>query len=398
MHVENEIRPVRVDARFIRTWMLALAATIATYLLVHLVLADLPVAYALSAVFWSLLAIGIYFSQARLGIRHTYSKYLIALGLLVGFFQVSCLVIAGFVDGFAQSPHNHGPLQVLRDLLVWVPPLIALELGRSFFLRPFANHGTVLMVALSTLLFTCLYIPLNDFAGISGREGIFAFLGGTILPMLSMNLLAAALVLVGGPLASMFYIGALLAYQWLAPVVPDLSWLMRAFIGTLAPVMGYWIIRLLYKPASEERAAGAQEQRKSSKLASWMVPSLMAVVLIWVSTGVLGFRPVSIVTGSMSPAIEAGDLVIVREASADAIGIGDIIQFQRGGSTTVHRVVEIREGNPKSFVTKGDANGSTDQPVKYDQVLGRVETRVPKVGWLPIYIKQFLGSIANRLS
>ncbi len=146
-----------------------------------------------------------------------------------------------------------------------------------------------------------------------------------------------------------------------------------------------------------EAMANRSERHQSSTLLNWTVPVLLMGLLIWTSIGLAGFRPVSIVTGSMKPAIDAGDLVIVRNVPPEEIGVGDIIQFshEHGSMTVVHRVVDTRD--QEVFITKGDANLTRDaEPVPADRVLGRVEICIPKVGWLPIYIKNFFGSILGR--
>lgn len=95
-------------------------------------------------------------------------------------------------------------------------------------------------------------------------------------------------------------------------------------------------------------------------------------VLVIVVVGVLGFRLglsvtlrtrhpyVPVVSGSMRPALQVGDLVIVQGIqNACHIQVDDIIIFQRStsSSTFIHRVVEKNlEGETWYFKTKGDAN------------------------------------------
>ena len=98
----------------------------------------------------------------------------------------------------------------------------------------------------------------------------------------------------------------------------------------------------------------------------------------------LGREFMLITSGSMSPAISPGDIVLVRAATADdePVAVGDVITFQRSGSThpVTHRVTAVRSdgtGTPL-WVTKGDANASVDAAaVVPDELVGRVESVLP---------------------
>ncbi len=92
----------------------------------------------------------------------------------------------------------------------------------------------------------------------------------------------------------------------------------------------------------------------------------------------LGIGISSPTTGSMEPNIPVGSLVvIVRDSSYE---IGDVVAFQRraGETHTMHRIIEI-DGD--TVTTCGDANtGSPDDPIKIDQIKGKVVLCIPKVG------------------
>ena len=91
---------------------------------------------------------------------------------------------------------------------------------------------------------------------------------------------------------------------------------------------------------------------------------------------VFGFSAAVVVTGSMSPAIEPGDLVVCRR-SAD-YAVGDVITFRSGASLVTHRIVG---GTAEGFTTRGDANNVADaDPVPRGAVVGKVVFTVPKLG------------------
>lgn len=80
-----------------------------------------------------------------------------------------------------------------------------------------------------------------------------------------------------------------------------------------------------------------------------------------------GYSLFEVQTGSMHGTIEAGDWIVVK--STKDVKVKDIITYKHGKDFITHRVVEIYKG---SYVTKGDANSSKDEPIDRDQVVGKV--------------------------
>lgn len=91
---------------------------------------------------------------------------------------------------------------------------------------------------------------------------------------------------------------------------------------------------------------------------------------------VLGWQPVAITSGSMSPLIRAGDVVLLDpDAPVEA---GSVITYPRGAGLETHRVVSAtRDG----YVTRGDANAAPDRHlVTTEEVVGVGRLVVPLVG------------------
>lgn len=105
-------------------------------------------------------------------------------------------------------------------------------------------------------------------------------------------------------------------------------------------------------------------------------------LLVWtVVPLVAGLRPVVIVSGSMTPVIEAGDVVLVSRRPA-AVKTGSVVVFDdpaQPGRWVTHRVVS--RDNEGTLRTKGDANALADStPVRADAVQGLGRFVVPGVG------------------
>lgn len=96
-------------------------------------------------------------------------------------------------------------------------------------------------------------------------------------------------------------------------------------------------------------------------------------------------RPLTVMSGSMEPTIHTGDVVVARQISPLDARRGDVVSFrdpERGGLLVTHRVRSMsRSGDKVTFVTKGDANNSSERwRVGTNDKISRTMYRIPAVG------------------
>jgi len=119
------------------------------------------------------------------------------------------------------------------------------------------------------------------------------------------------------------------------------------------------------------------------------IPILSVIAIYFALPFVLATKNPFIVvaSGSMRPALEVGDLIIVQGVPPADIQIGDIVVFDSPqGIRTIHRVTRIQIlPNGIQFKTKGDANPN-EEPywIAEQKVHGRVMYRIPYIGWLAL--------------
>jgi len=111
---------------------------------------------------------------------------------------------------------------------------------------------------------------------------------------------------------------------------------------------------------------------------------------------IMGYRLMTVLSGSMSPVIEAGDMIVAKNIDPENIEIGDVITYRVDQDTFVtHRVMEITEQEGKlAFKTKGDANNIDDQSlVTPEQVIGSLAFRIPYGGYISNFVRSPIGFI-----
>lgn len=91
-----------------------------------------------------------------------------------------------------------------------------------------------------------------------------------------------------------------------------------------------------------------------------------------------GYSIYTIITESMTPKYNIGDMIISKKIDADKIKVhDDIVYIGKEGDfqdkIITHQVVGIKgNGSNLTFVTKGLANTTEDPEVKIDQIYGKV--------------------------
>jgi signal peptidase len=375
-------------------WWLIFGLLVAIYCLINLGLPHLPLdanarTYIVQPIIWGLLAWAILvLPKYRTAGGFRVKSAVIQLALIIGVFQLLLYVIGGLFSGFGRSPYSFSPTGILRNVVFVGSMLVGMELSRAWLINRLAKKRTILALIFISVIYAVLSIPLGQLTGLSLDLNSISYLNSTVLPALAENLLASFLALMGGPLASIAYRGMLQAFWWFSPVLPNLSWAFKGLIGTVVPIVGLVVatsLRLRRRP-------GQARRERQGSLGGWIVTTIVAVAVIWFAVGLFPVQPTTIISGSMRPVLDVGDIVIIAKVPASTIETGDIIEFREAeGVTTVHRVVGIDDsGGQTVFITQGDANSEPDaNSVLPDNVVGKVVFDIPKIGWAAIAVKEF---------
>lgn len=108
----------------------------------------------------------------------------------------------------------------------------------------------------------------------------------------------------------------------------------------------------------------------------------------------MGYTPLVVGTGSMSPEIESDDLVIVHAPEDPAaLEEGTIVAYMNWGTVIVHRIVDVQKTEDSVlYIMQGDANNVTDSAgVTPAQILGEYHSKIEGIGDFVLFMQTPLG-------
>ncbi len=136
----------------------------------------------------------------------------------------------------------------------------------------------------------------------------------------------------------------------------------------------------------EETGEEVEEQKKNKKtkkkkkksvlrkIIGWAVYIAIIVALVYFIPKILSRTlgtdtPIAAITSrSMWPALKVGDLVFVKAVNVSDIEVNDIVVYKNEEGFTIHRVIDI---NKNKIITKGDAHNISDEPLAFNDVIGK---------------------------
>jgi signal peptidase len=115
---------------------------------------------------------------------------------------------------------------------------------------------------------------------------------------------------------------------------------------------------------------------------------------------VFGYFPLVVLSDSMIPTLQSGDLVIYQKMNLSNMTVGDVVAFydpssSNGDSIVTHRIVEIvKNSGQNEYKTKGDANNTNDSSlIANENIVGIYKFRIPKIGNAVLFMQTTKGML-----
>ena len=109
-----------------------------------------------------------------------------------------------------------------------------------------------------------------------------------------------------------------------------------------------------------------------------------------------GYSIFTVVTQSMIPKYQVGDMLLAKVTDTSKLKVGDDVVYMGAvgtfqGKIVTHQIVEIEEGSPRKFHTKGINNMIEDPVIDETQIFGKVVMKLTILSMISKVISNQVG-------
>lgn len=284
----------------------------------------------------------------------------------------------GLSTGYLSNSYSLNLFAIFENTFNVIICIVSVEIFRYIFIS--TNKDNKMMIYIMTIILAMfeinLFVKYDTFRGL---ENIFRFIALTLLPQIMNSAMLTYFTYQTNYKASLIYRLVTELYIYIVPIEPDLGeWSMSIFKLVLPFIILMDFSRIVYNYNKSAEHTFSKNTLKKSDI-PFIVISVILILLVF---GIGPFKMIGIETGSMTPALNVGDAVIIyKNCDVDKLEEKDIIAYKRDdGVTVIHRIIKVNSDG--TFITKGDYNNVADTLyVKKDQVEGKVKLRIPFIAY-----------------
>ena len=295
--------------------------------------------------------------------------------------------LIGFLTSFGENPNSLNFIGILKYLFVYGIPIIAREFIRVNLVRntKFNSKFIYIIIAL-----TICVSEFNVFTFLRKISSISMFIEdfiSIIMPIIIKNIVFTFIAKYTNVLPGILYSLSNKLFLWIIPIYPNIPWIVKVIFDSTLLISLYLCIRYAIQ---KEMRIFTRDMIKEFNPKKIIIFMCVFLIIICFGLGIFRYSPYSILSNSMYPNLEKGDLIIIDKCKIQTLKIGDIIQYKQEGKKIVHRIVDILDENGETYIiTKGDNNFHVDEiKVNKDIFVGKVIFKIKYLGLPSIWINE----------
>ncbi len=313
--------------------------------------------------------------------KHRYLKDLLMEVFIFVFIFLMLFYLLGVIISFYRPNNYMTSYSFIYIIIPMILYLILREFARYVFMCK--AEGCKLLFVTTVVIFimfditTALYV--RNFVT---NYNIFLFIALTLLPSISLNTVLSYFVLKTGYKPFIMYSLILGTYQYILPIVPNANEYITSIIGFVLPILLGYRLFLFFKNEPNKKI---ERNYNKNRAVPYLISGVVSIILVYLTCGYFHFWAVAVASGSMSPKIKKGDVVIIEKINGNKCKNykkGQVIAFSYGNKIVVHRLIDKSSDNNKCyFYTKGDANTKKDNfYLEEKNLIGVVKFKIPYIG------------------
>lgn len=297
--------------------------------------------------------------------------------------------LTGLKVGYQRTPYSLKATEILKNLFTIVAYSLLLEIIRTELIKH--SKSWISFTAITTIFFL-LKVEYQKFSSTIPLEELLEYILGEFLTSLVESTLLSYLSKSGGLILNFAYTVPINLSIILFPVFPNLNWFIAASIKHVL----YLLIFLFTKYEDTNLIRNSKKQIKRENPAK-SIPLILAIFLgVVFIGGFLPYKPVAVVSNSMSPYFNRGDICIIKKITDYSqirnLKEADIIEYQLNNIFVLHRIIGIKESTKGyKYQTKGDNNKEADVLlVDEEQIVGVVTYVIPYLGYPSVWFSEWI--------
>lgn len=298
----------------------------------------------------------------------------------------------GIILGFSKSPYNHNIINIIKNILIQVLPIIGIELTRILVISRNKNNRS--LIATATILLILIEINYKNLIDIfTNKKELFEYMCQEIIPIIANGILYTYLTLKTSSKSSLIYRVIVKLTILLSPILPNLDWFVLGSLNVLTPTIIYFFYK--YTFTNEKRDIRKRTQNIYNKL-SFIIAITFSITLVCFMLGLFKYEPIAILSNSMSPIFSRGDIVIFKKVSDEELQelpINSIIVYSKQDQNIAHGIIDKIEKNGKIYYqTKGINNEEPDMKlVETEQIKGIYVFHIKYMGYPSIWLYDYFN-------
>lgn len=346
----------------------------------------------INPLFWGSILIYLICNTKKYYTRFYINKKYLACMIVISSIQISAFFYIGFILGFTKSPYNHDIISILKNVIIQILPIIGIEITRAIIVNRNKNNKLILIFIsiISILIETKYNILINLY---SNKEELFKYICSTIIPLIANNILFTYLTLNGACSLVLIYRVLKELAILLLPIFPDTDWFINGSTDVVSSIIIYVIFK--YKIIKEKR----DRENKKEKI-SYILTITISIIIISFMIGIFKYEPIAIMSDSMSPTFNRGDIIIfkkIKNSELEKIPKNSIIIYSIKNQNIAHRVIKtIKKEEKTLYQTKGDSNNMADvELVKTNQIKGVYMFHIKYIGFPSVWLYDYFNRVAK---
>lgn len=334
-----------------------------------------------------------------LGFEKNKSRYnkdiILSLIIYITIYYISIYLFGLFI-GFSKNVYNFDFISIVKNI---VPVIILIFV--SEILRYIINSkikDSYLLLGLSLIVFSMIDITFTLNATNFGNfYTVLKVIGLFVLPSLGKNFLFTYLSVKVGFKPNMVYRYLMDIPKYILPIIPNFGAYVESIIYIAFPILVFIIIYNNLKKVDRKVNKIIKSKKSKRTIITYYIIIPLLIITVALTSGYFKYQAIVVATGSMSPNINKGDVVVVKKLSDNEIRnlkIGDILVFNRENKIVVHRIYKIySSGDEIFFKTKGDNNNAPDSYlIEIHEILGIVKLKVRYIGYPTVALYERINS------